>query len=77
MYKWLLYPYYLIWEMLLDERGMYAGYRKIPGIFARIPANIRVAAAADNANNLRSSHITKGVYSLYDIATELHEKNTL
>lgn len=60
-----------------DERGMYAGYRKIPGIFARIPANIRVAAAADNANNLRSSHITKGVYSLYDIATELHEKNTL
>ena len=39
-----------------------------------IPANIRVAAAADNANNLPSSHITKGVYSLYDTATELHER---
>lgn len=50
---------------------------RFTGIFARIPVNIRVAAAADNANNLRSSHITKRVYSLYDIATELHEKNTL
>jgi len=50
---------------------------RFPGIFARIPANIRVAPAADNANNLRSSHITKGVYSLYDTAAELHEKNTL
>lgn len=50
---------------------------RFPGIFARIPANIRVAPATDNANNLRSSHITKGVYSLYDTATEVHEKNTL
>ena len=59
------------------ERGMYAGYRKFPVVFARIPTNIRVAAAADNANNLRSSHITKGVYSLYNAATEIYEKNTL
>jgi len=60
-----------------DERGMYAGYRKIPRNIRENSCNIRVAAAADNAKNLRSSHITKGVYSLYDIATKLHEKNTL